>query len=56
MPISTSVEFGVKKALLASLGSTTAIVGIMIASAIGLGAALAASETLFTLLKWLGAT
>ena len=56
MSISTSVEFGVKKALLASLGSTTAIVGIMIASAIGLGAALAASETLFTLLKWLGAT
>ena len=55
MPISTSVEFGVKKALLVSLGSTTAIVGIMIASAIGLGAALAASETLFTLLKWLGA-
>ena len=55
MSISTSVKFGVKKALLASLGSTTAIVGIMIASAIGLGAVLAASETLFTLLKWLGA-
>ena len=55
MSISTSVRFGVKKALLASLGSTTAIVGIMIASAIGLGAALAASATLFTVLKWLGA-
>ena len=56
MAISTSVKFGPKKALIASVGSTTAIVGIMILSALGLGAALAASETLFTALKWLGAS
>jgi threonine/homoserine/homoserine lactone efflux protein len=55
MCISTSVNFGVRKAMLAALGSTTAIVGIMALSALGLGAAWAASDTLFTLLKWLGA-
>lgn len=55
MCISTSVQFGPRRALTAALGSTTAIVGIMVLSALGLGAVLAASETLFTLLKWLGA-
>lgn len=55
MCVSTSVNLGVRKALIASLGSTTAIVGIMVLSALGLGAALAASEILFTALKWLGA-
>ncbi|MEO8779004.1 MAG: LysE family transporter [Rhodanobacter sp.] len=55
MCISTSVNLGPRKALVASLGSTTAIVAIMVLSALGLGAALAASETLFTALKWLGA-
>lgn len=55
MCVSTSVNLGARKALIASLGSTTAIVGIMALSAIGLGAALAASEILFTALKWLGA-
>ncbi len=55
MCVSTSVNLGARKALIASLGSTTAIVGIMVLSALGLGAVLAASETLFTVLKWLGA-
>ncbi|MFP5392401.1 MAG: LysE family translocator [Gammaproteobacteria bacterium] len=55
MCVSTSVNLGVRKALLASLGSTTAIVGIMTLSALGLGTALAASETLFSAIKWLGA-
>jgi threonine/homoserine/homoserine lactone efflux protein len=55
MCISTSVNLGPRKALVATVGSTTAIVGIMALSALGLGAALAASETLFTVLKWLGA-
>ncbi|GGC84254.1 LysE family translocator [Halopseudomonas salina] len=55
MCVSTSVNHGARKALIASLGSTTAIVGIMALSALGLGAALAASEVLFTALKWLGA-
>ena len=55
MCISTSVNLGTRKAMIASFGSTTAIVGIMALSALGLGAALAASETLFTALKFLGA-
>jgi threonine/homoserine/homoserine lactone efflux protein len=55
MCVSTSVNLGARKALVASLGSTSAIVGIMALSAVGLGTALAASETLFTALKWLGA-
>lgn len=55
MCISTSVNMGPRKALIASLGSTTAIVAIMVLSALGLGAALAASDLLFTALKWLGA-
>jgi threonine/homoserine/homoserine lactone efflux protein len=55
MCVSTSVNLGARKALIAALGSTTAIVSIMALSAIGLGTALAASETLFTVLKWLGA-
>lgn len=55
MCVSTSVNLGARKALIASLGSTIAIVSIMTLSALGLGTALAASETLFTVLKWLGA-
>ena len=55
MCVSTSVNLGARKALTASIGSTTAIVSIMALSALGLGTALAASETLFTALKWLGA-
>ena len=55
MCVSTSVNLGARKALITSLGSTSAIVGIMVLSALGLGTALAASETLFSALKWLGA-
>jgi threonine/homoserine/homoserine lactone efflux protein len=55
MCVSTSVNLGARKALVACLGSTTAIVGIMALSALGLGTALATSETAFTVLKWLGA-
>lgn len=55
MAISTSVEAGPRRAVVAALGSTTVIVGIMVLSMLGLGTALAASETLFTVLKWLGA-
>jgi threonine/homoserine/homoserine lactone efflux protein len=55
MCVSTSVNLGTRKALVAALGSTTAIVGIMELSALGLGAALAASDMLFGLLKWIGA-
>lgn len=55
MCISTSVQHGPRRAMLASLGSTSAIAGIMLLSILGLGTVLAASETLFSTLKWLGA-
>ena len=55
MCVSTSVNLGTRHAMVAAAGSTTAIVGIMALSALGLGAALAASETLFDTLKWAGA-
>lgn len=55
MCVSTAVNLGPRKALITSLGSTSAIVGLMALSALGLGALLAASETLFTALKWAGA-
>lgn len=55
MAVTTSVNRGFREAVWAALGSTTAIVGIMTLSAAGLGAILAASELLFSLLKWVGA-
>jgi len=55
MAVSTSVNRGFRQAVLAALGSTSAIVGIMALSAVGLGAGLSASELLFSVLKWAGA-
>jgi threonine/homoserine/homoserine lactone efflux protein len=55
MCISTSVQHGPRRALVASLGSTSSIACIMLLSMLGLGTVLAASELLFTALKWLGA-
>lgn len=55
MCVSTSVLHGPRRALIASLGSTTAIACIMLLSMLGLGTVLAASEVLFSVLKWLGA-
>lgn len=55
MCISTSVQHGPRRAIAASLGSTTAIACIMLLSMLGLGTVLAASEILFSALKWLGA-
>ena len=55
MCVSTAVNQGPRRAFIACAGSTSSIVGIMALSALGLGVALAASETLFTVLKWLGA-
>ncbi|WP_338415016.1 LysE family transporter [uncultured Sphaerotilus sp.] len=55
MCISTSVQYGPRRALVASVGSTIAIACIMLLSMLGLGTVLAASETLFSALKWLGA-
>ena len=55
MCVSTSVQHGPRRALIASVGSTSAITCIMLLSMLGLGTVLAASELLFTVLKWLGA-
>lgn len=55
MCVSTSVHLGARKAFITSLGSTSAIVGLMALSALGLGTLLAASESLFNALKWAGA-
>ena len=55
MTVSTSVNRGFRQAVLAALGSTSAIVGLMLLSAAGLGAVLAASDLLFSVLKWVGA-
>jgi threonine/homoserine/homoserine lactone efflux protein len=55
MCVSTSVNLGPRKAFITSLGSTSAIVGLMALSALGLGTLLAASEALFNALKWAGA-
>jgi RhtB (resistance to homoserine/threonine) family protein len=55
MAVSTSVNRGFRQAVLAALGIICAIVGLMVLSAVGLGALLAASELLFSLLKWAGA-
>lgn len=54
MSISTSVQHGPRAALLAACGSTSAIALIMLLSMLGLGSVLAASETLFAAVKWLG--
>lgn len=55
MCVSTSVQQGPRRALIASVGSTSAIACIMLLSMLGLGTVLTASETLFSVLKWLGA-
>lgn len=55
MCLSTSVQHGPRRAMAAALGSTTAIAGIMLLSMLGLGTVLAASDVLFSALKWLGA-
>lgn len=52
---STSVIPGPRKAPIGSLGSTSALVGLMGLSALGLGALLATSEWLSGALKWAGA-
>ncbi len=54
MCVASGIAHGAKRTLYCALGSVTAVVGIMAASALGLGAILAISETLFALIKWLG--
>lgn len=55
MCVTTAVNHGPRKALLAVAGSVTAVLGVMLLSAMGVGALLAASETAFTVTKLAGA-
>lgn len=54
MCVTSGVNDGAKRTLFAALGSITSVVGIMACSAIGVGAVLAASEMLFSAIKWFG--
>ncbi len=53
--INHAVRFGPRKTFWTSLGSVTGISVLIAASMAGLGALLVASETLFTVVKWVGA-
>ena len=55
MCITTAIHHGPRKAMLSAGGSVTAVSGVMLLSALGLGALLAASETAFTIAKVVGA-
>ena len=55
MCITTAVQHGPGKAVLSASGSVTAVLGVMLLSALGLGALLAASEAAFTVAKVVGA-
>ncbi|GAA4019912.1 LysE family translocator [Actimicrobium antarcticum] len=54
MCVTNAVQFGVRRALISALGSLTAVCIVMTISAVGLGAALATSESVFTAIKWFG--
>jgi threonine/homoserine/homoserine lactone efflux protein len=54
MCVTSGVNDGARRTLFAALGSITSVVGIMTCSAIGVGAVLATSETLFSAIKWFG--
>ena len=55
MCITTAIHHGPRKAVLSAGGSVTAVLAVMLLSALGLGALLAASETAFTIAKVVGA-
>lgn len=52
--LTTAVNHGPRKAMASALGSVTAVLGVMLLSALGLGALLAASEVAFTAAKIAG--
>ena len=56
MCVTTAIHHGPRKALLSASGSVTAVLGVMLLSALGLGALLAASEVAFAIAKLLGAS
>ncbi|MDB5931342.1 MAG: LysE family translocator [Polaromonas sp.] len=55
MCMTTSLNHGPRPALMSAAGSVSAVLGVMLLSALGLGALLAASETAFTVVKVAGA-
>ena len=54
MSVTNGVNHGVKQAFFSALGVITAVMIIMAGSALGVGAAMAASEILFNAIKWFG--
>ena len=55
MCITTALNHGPRKAMASVAGSVSAVLCVMLLSALGLGALLAASETAFTAAKFIGA-
>lgn len=55
MSITNAASRGTAKALISAAGSVTAVLGVMLVSALGLGALLATSDVAFTVLKVVGA-
>ncbi len=55
MCMTNTVNHGTRRAMMSVAGSVTAVLGVMLLSAMGLGALLSASETAFTVLKVAGA-
>ena len=55
MCITTALNYGPRQAMTGVAGSVSAVLGVMLLSALGLGALLAASEIAFTAAKVLGA-
>ncbi|MEP6720439.1 MAG: LysE family translocator [Variovorax sp.] len=54
MCVTNGVNHGARRTLFSAMGSVTAVLAIMSFSAIGLGAVLAASEHVFSAIKWFG--
>lgn len=56
MCLTNALNHGPRRAMTSVAGAVTAVLGVMLLSAMGLGALLAASETAFTVAKVLGAS
>lgn len=54
MCITNSINFGARMTLFPALGNITSLIAIMTCSAIGIGAILATSALVFTIIKYLG--
>ena len=55
MCVTNGVNHGARRTFFSAIGSITAAVGIMTCSAVGVGAVMGASDTLFHAIKWAGA-